>query len=91
MNDNNKLKFHITITNIETGETLHDSDACAIMAAVNDGTGTRGMTLTECDAFDLAEVLASAERSLRDVYDKEPELRPLVQFISEQRQKPENN
>ena len=43
------MKFHIVITDNETGEVLKDSNAVAILASVQEDDGTSQLTLTKCD------------------------------------------
>lgn len=52
-------KFHITITNNETAETLVDRDTSVIVGAMDEGEGTRTVCFTCCGATELAAVLAS--------------------------------
>ncbi|MBE5760009.1 MAG: hypothetical protein E7332_08325, partial [Clostridiales bacterium] len=42
MKDETKKKFHITLTDNETGETLIDSDTSAIIGAFDLGEGNTG-------------------------------------------------
>lgn len=69
-----KLKFHITITNNETGETLKDDDACAILGAYHIGEGAVGVAAIESDPFELAHTLTSAEHTIDVVKAQRPEL-----------------
>lgn len=59
-------KFHITITDKETQETLIDVDTNAIIAGIDEPEGTRGLCLTECSVINHAAVLLT----LQDIIDK---------------------
>lgn len=53
-------KYHITITNNETGKVLADTNSDAIIGAFTEGEGTRSVCYTECDAAELAATLTGA-------------------------------
>jgi hypothetical protein len=53
-------KFHITITNNETGKVLSDTDTDAIIGAFTEGEGTRSVCYTECDTAELAAIITGA-------------------------------
>lgn len=53
-------KFHITITNNETGKVLADSDSDAIIGAFTEGEGTRSVCYTGGDTAELAAALTGA-------------------------------
>ena len=67
-------KFHITITNNETGETLHDLDTKAIVGAILDDDGTFSVAFNKCDVVDMLNVIDGVERTLKHLYKKNPEL-----------------
>lgn len=67
-------KFHITITNNETGETLRDHDTNAIAAIVDCGDSTGTTLLTECDTDTMLNVVARLEALTKRIYEKNPEL-----------------
>lgn len=69
-----KMKFHITITNNETGETLEDADACAILASINIGDKVSSLQAVSCGPEDYARTLGSAEGIVRAVRSKHPEI-----------------
>lgn len=53
--------FHITIKDLETGETLIDRAASAIIGAVSDGEGVDEFCLAACDSPTLAATCAGAQ------------------------------
>lgn len=64
-------KFQITIKNLETGETLVDTNTCAIIGAVDHGRGTQVVCYTNCGTVDLAATctgaLQAANRGMKDL------------------------
>lgn len=53
--------FHITIKDLETGETTIDKDVSAIIGAVGDGEGAVEFCLVDCDSATLAKTCAGAQ------------------------------
>ena len=53
-------KFHITIKNNETEETIIDIDTSAIIGSVDDGESTRVLCFTDCDGLSLAATCVGA-------------------------------
>lgn len=80
-NENKELRFHITIKDNKTGETLLDSDACAIIGGVNKGGSTVTLASVSGNAEDYAQALASAEEVAEIIREKHPELGDLADFI----------
>lgn len=74
------MKFHITITDNETGEVLHDSDACAIIAGINEGEKGSSAAMIDCGPIDLAEALVAAKKAARAVTDKYTEIGALTKL-----------
>ena len=54
------MKYHITITDNETGETRVDQDTCCIIVACDNGPKTRAGAFTDCNSIDLASTVAGA-------------------------------
>ena len=82
MSDKKKNKFHITITNNETGETLHDADACAIIAGINDGIKAGAILMTACGPFEFAEALAGADKAVKRVRTNHPEVAAMSMLLA---------
>ena len=76
-----KMKFHITITDNETGDVMQDTDACAIIGGFNNGVTTCTFAATNCGPFDIARTLASAEEAVDGIYELHPELKALATFL----------
>lgn len=53
-------KFQIIIKNCETNETLVDINTGVIVGAVDQGEGTRIISLSDCAGLDLAATAAGA-------------------------------
>lgn len=73
-----KMKFHLTITDNETGETLHDGDAAAIIGGVYEEDHNAAMLYSNCSALEMAQTLARAEDAVQKTYEDHPELRLLA-------------
>lgn len=57
-------KFHITITNNDTGEAIHDHDTNAIIGAVALDETVRGITLANCTAVEMANTISAAQKTI---------------------------
>lgn len=68
------MKYHITITDNESGEIHVDQDTNCIIGACDAGEGTRCMTFSECSNRDklatVAGALEQVERALQAVPKK---------------------
>lgn len=82
-----KKRFHITITDNATGETLLDTDSGAIIGGVSSEKGCHLITFTECGPGDMAETLALTEDAVHDQYVMHPELVTLVAGLKSSRAK----
>lgn len=69
------MSYKITITNNKTGEVLvsHDNVG-AILGGISIPGGARGIALADCDPFDLAQGIASAEKAITMIKEDNPEL-----------------
>ena len=75
------MKFHITVTNNETGEVLHDTDACAIIAGINEGEESAVLTMTDCGPIDLAQTLSVTNSAVERVARNHPEIKALAELL----------
>ncbi len=64
--------YHITITDIKTGEVTIDQDTDALIASVRVENGVRGMTLLDACATDVARVVDVATRTTARVLSENP-------------------
>ena len=77
--ENTRPRFHITVTDHTTGETLVDTDTTVILGAIDKADeGTGHMTFIEADDADIAATYLGIERVLEDVGKKVP----IVKIIS---------
>lgn len=72
-------KFHITITDNETGETLKEADACAILGAYRGDEYTASIVLSQCRTLDLLSTLRGASAAIDRCLEDEPLLRALYE------------
>lgn len=72
------MRFHVTITDNETGKTIHDIDACAIIAGIEETKGSVSFVLTNCGGDEMAKAIMSAEKAAKSVLEKHPELEARV-------------
>lgn len=90
MSDTKKMKFHVTITDNETGEALYDRDACAVLASINSGDGVIMHESLACNSLDFAFTLNTAQNLVRKVVNEHPEIALLTMCVqAEQREKTE--
>ena len=93
---NNPKPFHLTITNNQTGEVLHDVDVDALIGAAHTGRGVDVFGVNSCDAVALAATLCGAGDVVDRQFKKYPELYPLsmmvkAEMIAEEIKKEEEN
>lgn len=75
-------KFHVTITDNETGEVIHDADSGAIIAGIDAGDGTVSIGKASCDSFSLAAAILCAKKAIDACLEGDPFLQCLVDDIS---------
>lgn len=75
-------KFHIKITDNETGEVLQEADTCAIVGGYVNEEGSVGMALIHCNTLEHAKAIHAAEASINQMYSRRPELKLLVLLTS---------
>lgn len=75
-------KFHITITNNETGETCIDIDTKVIIGAINNDEGTQVLCASQCNAVELSATCAGALQAVNHGIEGLPKpLRKKVQKL----------
>jgi hypothetical protein len=67
-------KFHITITNNETGAVERDLDVYGIVAGLDLGDKTVSMNLLYGSAADYAQIARAAEKAVARVLGENPEV-----------------
>lgn len=77
-------KFHITITENETGKTLIDTDTAAIIGAHDhDDLGTAVFSFTGCNSSTLAATCAAAKKAANKTALKLPKnIRRMIDRLS---------
>ena len=66
-----KKGFHITITDLTSGETIIDADSKAIIGGVACGEKIRSMGFTACNATTLMNTLYAADKVVKELIKKE--------------------
>lgn len=66
-----KKGFHITITDLTSGETIIDTDSKAIIGGVDCGEGIRTIGFTACNATTLINTLYAADNVVKELIKKE--------------------
>lgn len=66
-----KKGFHITITNLTTGDTIIDADSKAILGSVACDDGVHGIGVTACNATTLINTLYAADKVVNELIKKE--------------------
>lgn len=76
-----KMKFHTTIIDNETGETVHNDDVCAIIGAfqLEDGP-TCSLSLFAGSTIDVGCCARGAEEALQNTYDRFPAVELLTKL-----------
>lgn len=75
------LKFHITITNNETGETLNDCDTATIIGAYATEGGVQCLGMTDSDPYTLAETVNGAKDIVKTIYTHHPAVGALADML----------
>lgn len=84
-------KFHIVITDNETGETKCEYDTDAIIAGVDTKEVTHGINCVHCKAPVLASVLDCVMRVVRENLQNHPELGALLLVAAQKNSPVEKN
>lgn len=56
------MKYHIIITDIETGETIREFNTNAIIAGVHEEEHFASIVLTDCDAITLLNTIQATKK-----------------------------
>ena len=84
METEKKLKYHITLTNNETGEVFMDHDTSAIIgAAQGPGADAQGICAINCSGFELFQTLSMAIGALEEVRTLNPPLYEVAEIFSQ--------
>lgn len=78
----NKRKFHVVITNNETGEVMIDKQSNGIIAAIEHEQGTAAFVSINCDGGAFVKLLVAARGVCDDIGAKHPEIEKMAQIAS---------
>ena len=74
-----KMPYHITITDTETGKIIQERDIKAIVGALHIGGGyTAGVLINRCKNSELVSTFFAVETVLKRAYEADPVLKALV-------------
>lgn len=76
-----KKGFHITITDLTSGETIIDTDSKAILGSVACDDGVHGIGVTACNALTIINTVDVAEKLVKST--KEKVVKTLPEIISD--------
>ena len=65
-----KEGFHITITDLTTGETLIDENSEAILGSIACDDGVHGISYTQCNALKIIKAGTVTEKIVRSTKEK---------------------
>lgn len=68
-------KFHITVRNTKTGETLLDGDSTAFICLVAGDDGVQTVCELYCDSNTVVNVLYQVQQTIYRICQEHPELR----------------
>ena len=75
-------KFHITITNNNTGESILDTNSDAIIGAVEEDDGVDAMAFTSCDIKIYAQTIAIAQKVVNKLLKEDKNIKPIVRMMT---------
>jgi hypothetical protein len=61
------MKFHITITDKETGKAIYDEDTNAVIGGCKTEGGSQSIVVAACGDFDLSIAVGAAENAARTI------------------------
>lgn len=65
-----KEGFHITITDLTTGETLIDENSEAILGSIVCDDGVHGISYTQCNVLKIIKAVTVTEKIVRSTKEK---------------------
>ena len=85
------MKWHLTIKDNETGETVKELDICSIIAGVGTEDGAIELAMASCIGTKVVETAACTENALSDVYADNPIAKLIVDALRKRETENENN
>ena len=76
-------KWHITITENETGDTKLDIDTDVIVAGIDDHNGTRVVHCTHADAVSHVAAMYGVTKSIEEAQTRNPILGALMTMLAQ--------
>lgn len=65
-----KKGFHITVTDLTTGETLINENSEAILGSITCDDGVHGISYTHCNALKIIKAVTVTEKIVRSTKEK---------------------
>ena len=65
-----KEGFHITVTDLTTGDTLIDENSEAILGSIACDDGVHGISYTHCNALKIIKVVTVTEKVVKSTKEK---------------------
>ena len=59
-----KKKFHVLVTNTETGETLVDHETVCVIMSYECGDSVKSASLSSCSVLNVAQVIVALESAI---------------------------
>lgn len=66
-----KKGYHITITDLTTGETIIDADSKAILGSIACDDGVHGIGVTACNTLTIINTVKVADKVVNELIKKE--------------------
>lgn len=82
-------KYHITVKNTKTGETLTDMESSAFICVATDGKETKVSSMFDCSPITALNVLHRTQKTIERVVSDHPLLGILLRELSEVEKKKE--
>ena len=76
------MKYHITITNNETGEIVHDYDTSAVIGGISLKEGVAAIGLTACPSLVTALTIDGAQIAINKIRDDNPKVAMMELFLA---------
>lgn len=75
-------KFHITITNNDTGAYILDTDSDAIIGAVEEDDGVHAIASTSCNIKKYAQTIVAAQAVVNELLKEDKNIKPIVRMMT---------
>lgn len=75
------MKYHIKITNNETGEVIEDADFCCIIGAFGTKESAKEIAAYDCPVFAIVGTAQAALSSVENACTSSPEIALLANIV----------